>query len=290
MWWGREVLDIRAGMTVAELRAVAELEAACLAADGGRLKLEWDELRSRSTDRAQDVLWWDGPRLAGFLGLYSFGGADLEITGMVHPGHRRSGIATALLQAARELVAEDGYASSLLVCPRLPGAAGEFARSQGAVLRHSEHALVLRGAPTPGERDSRLSLRPARLEDRDIVIGLLDAAFGPRREHEQIWRTDAASVLVAELRDGGDQVPIGTLRVSGDADQAAVHGFGIDPAYQGRGFGRAVLRQACLQALAAGATSVALEVAVDNEAALGLYTSLGFEPVTTEDYWALPWP
>jgi ribosomal protein S18 acetylase RimI-like enzyme len=29
-------------------------------------------------------------------------------------------------------------------------------------------------------------------------------------------------------------------------------------------------------------------VAVDNDRALGLYTSIGFTPVTTEDYFALP--
>jgi ribosomal protein S18 acetylase RimI-like enzyme len=32
---------------------------------------------------------------------------------------------------------------------------------------------------------------------------------------------------------------------------------------------------------------VGLEVAVENERALGLYTSIGFRPVTTEDYYAL---
>jgi ribosomal protein S18 acetylase RimI-like enzyme len=29
-------------------------------------------------------------------------------------------------------------------------------------------------------------------------------------------------------------------------------------------------------------------VDVENDRALGLYTSVGFEPITTEDYYALP--
>jgi ribosomal protein S18 acetylase RimI-like enzyme len=33
---------------------------------------------------------------------------------------------------------------------------------------------------------------------------------------------------------------------------------------------------------------VHLEVAVDNDHALGLYTSLGFAPISTEDYYTLP--
>jgi len=34
--------------------------------------------------------------------------------------------------------------------------------------------------------------------------------------------------------------------------------------------------------------TVHLEVATDNDRALNLYTSLGFQPVITEDYYALP--
>jgi ribosomal protein S18 acetylase RimI-like enzyme len=44
----------------------------------------------------------------------------------------------------------------------------------------------------------------------------------------------------------------------------------------------------CRTARADGATAIDLEVATDNDRALNLYTSLGFRPVTTEDYYALP--
>jgi hypothetical protein len=33
-----------------------------------------------------------------------------------------------------------------------------------------------------------------------------------------------------------------------------------------------------------------LDVAVDNDRALGLYTSLGFTPIASEDYYAVPVP
>jgi ribosomal protein S18 acetylase RimI-like enzyme len=49
-----------------------------------------------------------------------------------------------------------------------------------------------------------------------------------------------------------------------------------------------VLHRLCRRALADGATAVHLEVATDNDRALNLYTSLGFRPVITEDYYALP--
>jgi ribosomal protein S18 acetylase RimI-like enzyme len=62
----------------------------------------------------------------------------------------------------------------------------------------------------------------------------------------------------------------------------------IEPSLRGRGIGRAALRQACEQLRAEGAPRIGLEVDVENDHALGLYTSVGFKPVITEDYFALP--
>lgn len=60
----------------------------------------------------------------------------------------------------------------------------------------------------------------------------------------------------------------------GDAE-ANVHTIGVDPEWQGRGVGRALLR--ALLARADGvAAPVYLEVRTDNEAAIGLYEAHGF--------------
>ncbi len=53
-----------------------------------------------------------------------------------------------------------------------------------------------------------------------------------------------------------------------------VHTIGVDPAYQGRGIGRRLLDE--LLAFADGGV-VYLEVRTDNEAAIALYASAGFE-------------
>ena len=67
-----------------------------------------------------------------------------------------------------------------------------------------------------------------------------------------------------------------------------IYGFVVDPALRGRGIGRDVPRRTCRLLRAAGVDRVHLEVQVDNEHALGPYTSLGFVRQTTEDYYALP--
>jgi [ribosomal protein S18]-alanine N-acetyltransferase len=60
--------------------------------------------------------------------------------------------------------------------------------------------------------------------------------------------------------------------------EAEVHTIGVDPAHQGRGIGRALLRELLAVADAERAT-VFLEVRTDNEAAHALYASEGFAVV-----------
>lgn len=56
-----------------------------------------------------------------------------------------------------------------------------------------------------------------------------------------------------------------------------IHTVGVDPGYQGRGIGRAMMTE--LLDAAGPAATVYLEVRTDNAAALSLYAGLGFEKV-----------
>lgn len=60
--------------------------------------------------------------------------------------------------------------------------------------------------------------------------------------------------------------------------EAEVHTIGVDPAHQGRGIGRALLR-ALLDVADAAQATVFLEVRTDNAAAHALYASEGFTVV-----------
>ena len=272
------MLTLPRGLSPAELSAVVDLERRVLAVDGGRLKLELPTLRARCGERCEDVLAWQDDRLVGFLGTYAFGGASVELAGMVDPQVRRRGVGSALLTAGLELSGGAG----LLVVPRSSCAGAGFALARGGGLSHSEHALVLTGPAASGPADPDLSLRVARPEDVGVVTEMLAAGFGSPPDPAQVAaRLDGTQV--AE-RDGG---VVAALRVEHDGDTANVYGFVVAPALQGRGIGRDVLRRVCQDQTAHGARRVGLEVATLNERALGLYTSLGFVPVSTEDYYAV---
>jgi ribosomal protein S18 acetylase RimI-like enzyme len=272
------MLDRASTLTASDLGAIADLERRVLAADGGRLKLEWGALRSRSGTGVNDLLWREDGGLLGFLGVYGYG-ATIELAGMVDPAARRRGIASALLDAAVPVCRERAARAVLLVVPRPSQAGKALALARGATHDHAEHALVLRDAVRDVPHDDAVSLRPAGPGDASSVARLLDDGFGFTPTDEPDERT-----LIVE-RDGG---VVGTLRLVETTTGVGVYGFVIDPALRGRGIGRDVLGRVCRDAQATAATEVSLEVEVDNDHALGLYTSLGFQPVITEDYYRLP--
>ena len=279
------MLTFARGLTPVDLQAIAELEARTVGVDGGRLKLEWGVLNTRIGQDVEDLLWWDGEQLLGFLGLYTFAPPTAELAGMVDPDARRRGIATALLDAALPLCRERGFRDALLVTPRESSPGRSLALSRGAVLEHSEHALALLSAPADGPADPAVTVRTATQDDTSEVSRLLTAAFGPVPPKAlQLKSTERTRTVLAELSGSA----VGTLRLTREGEAAGIYGFAVDPAWQGRGIGRDVLRRVCHQLRAEGVHRIGLEVAVDNDHAMGLYTSLGFTRVTTEDYYALP--
>jgi len=265
-----------------ELEAVARLEARVVAADGGRLKLEWPWLRTRAPDDAGDLIWREAGEVLGFAGLYAMPHAEaVEIAGMVDPSARRRGVGTALLRAALQLAADRSFSKALLIVPRNHWGGLEFALAAGGTLDHSEHALLLKHPPAGSAGDKNIAFRRATTEDIPELSRLLTAGFGDApADFERMLSQEFSRTLMIE-RD--DQL-VGTLRI---IDESGIYGFVIDPAHQGQGLGREALRLTCAELFDHGVESVHLEVEVTNDRALGLYTSLGFALVSTEDYYAL---
>ena len=93
------------------------------------------------------------------------------------------------------------------------------------------------------------------------------------------WDIDLARSRVA--LDGDDRVGIANLAVRGD--RSWIGGIGVVPAARGRGVGRALMEAV----LAEAPPIVTLEVIEQNEPAIALYRSLGFEHARFLEVWSL---
>lgn len=128
----------------------------------------------------------------------------------------------------------------------------------------------------------------------DVVLDALVPADAARcaELEELLFPGDepwTASAFLEELRaghtylaarTGGHLVGYGGVAVVGapPGAEAEIHTIGVDPAHQGRGIGRALLRGLLAAADALHAT-VFLEVRTDNDPARALYESEGFTVV-----------
>jgi mycothiol synthase len=81
---------------------------------------------------------------------------------------------------------------------------------------------------------------------------------------------------------------VGFCRDEVHANSGEVGALGVRPSWQGRGLGRALLRWGAHWLVRGGALPITLVVDGDNESALGLYRTEGFEVVKTRPVWSRP--
>lgn len=279
----RQIMDSK------ELDALKGLEESCNRFEGLRLRLNWGMLTVRLPDETNDFLCYDeSGKLIGYLGVYGFGGPEVEINGMVHPEHRRRGIFSDLLKTAFQVLSAKGVTGFLLINERASGSGAAFIKTFDAPLDHSEYRMELRELRPARENKGRVKVKTVGTEDIP-ALAHIDANCFDMKDEETIKFYEPSRLgkndrlFKAELEDK----VIGKFKLHNERRDILIFGFGLLPEYRGKGFGREILNIAVGKALEQKPGKVALEVDCENEVALSLYTSSGFRIITTYDYYRL---
>ncbi|MCH8224023.1 MAG: GNAT family N-acetyltransferase [Chloroflexi bacterium] len=265
-------------------REAAELMDLCNRHEGLNLPLVLKE-------PAEQFVYYSGKTLIGYFELVAAGGPEMEGSGIVHLDHRREGVGRALIEAVRADCRECGRAGFLFVCDEAGSAGRPFALAIGAEYQMSEYLLELDVDRRPASPGGPLSIREATLDDVDDVIRIGMRGFGEdeektefRRRRTREWLNEPLRVVyVAEFE--GEPVGTATLFLAPDSTDGFINALAVLPEYQGRGYGRQILSEAVGGLIARGRERVKIEVQTDNEGALGLYESVGFERSVTYAYY-----
>ncbi len=283
----RQGLVSRRGLTADDYGRVTQLATLCDRNDRITLKINYDSLRARPGNEVNDFLYYEREELIGFLGLYQFNSHEIEISGMVHPAHRRKGIFSALLSAAKQEVRQRGISKLIFINETNSASGKSFLESLGATHTFSEYWMKMTQIKLP-QMKHPIHLRPATSEDIGVVAHMTAVCFDMNEAEllETMTKKRAGqkdhSVMLIEL--SGDE--IGTLAVNhADENSAFIYGFCVLPEHQGRGYGRQALALAIQTALGLRRTNIELEVACANSRALSLYQSCGFEVMGANDYY-----
>jgi len=251
---------------------------------------------------APHFLAYDGTHLAGYAHLERAPGAEIagDATAelVVDPGHRRRGVGTTLIQAletvlgsgnlrlwshghldaARALAGREGYSNV-----RQLWTMGRSLQPDAGPLPHVN---------LPGGFNTRHFVVG---QDEDAWLRVNARAFASHPEQGRMTRLDLDARIAQSWFDATGFILIEDMRSAtpvlaashwtkvaeaGDkkvrTTRGEVYVVGVDPAYQGRGLGRAVTVLGLEHLLERGLTEAFLYVDTDNTAAVRTYSRLGF--------------
>jgi ribosomal-protein-alanine N-acetyltransferase len=145
-------------------------------------------------------------------------------------------------------------------------------------------------ATTDGGEGGDVRLRDLRHSDFDRVLELERLLFGAGAWTYGMLADELAAlgrwyvVAEADRRDdptltAGQRPVVGYAGLWFDGDVTQVMTIGVDPAWQRRGIGWALMDALIARSRALGAAAVLLEVRVDNVPALAMYEAFGFETI-----------
>ncbi len=292
----RQGLIKKATLTEIELAEIEQLTELCNRSDHLFMRLSFTMLRGRTGKEINDFLCYEQGMLVGYLAMDEWGADEKEAVAMVHPDFRRKRIFSALLAGAREECQQRAIPNLLLICEQSSTGGQACAKAIGARLDFSEHEMVLANFQERSAFDDRLSLQEAGRDDIDAVAAVLSASFNDpeplvtanllkRFAQEKLPRIYLATFGTGEL---SCKEPVGTLRLDEFDGVIGIYGFGVVPAYRGRGYGRQMLEETIRIIRKTTQQPIMLDVETDNTPAIGLYKSCGFQIKTTYDYFNLP--
>lgn len=125
-----------------------------------------------------------------------------------------------------------------------------------------------------------MNLRPVGSEAAFDLADIHDRAFDrpwTALEFDELLKSPGAFAVLGEA--GEPAAAKGFILCRAIAGEAEILTIAVDPAARRRGWGAALVEVAAGLAAEAGAEAMFLEVAADNQAAIGLYQTTGFSKV-----------
>lgn len=294
------------------------LEKSCSSRDQVSLKLELDyklgmvdssitkQQHFYGIKQINEFMCFEGDLLIGYIGINSFGGSskEIEVNGMVHPEYRRKGIFSTLYNLLFCEYQKRNAVNMLLLSDRLSIDGQAFIKNRGASYKHSEYEMFLNYS-TYSEVDYKpfkIDLRKATTADTNEIarqnaiyfrdVFLENAVAEADQENSDFSITLVSpeeeqkrgfTIFIAELEGR----IIGKVNLQFVAGLGGIYGLGILPEHRGKGYGRELLMQSIEKLQNMKATKIMLQVEANNESALSLYKSVGFQATSIMDYYVI---
>ncbi len=275
-----------AHLTPTQLADVELLHQECKQYDGNSIPI-YKHLIDKRHPLACNVLCYQDKKLVGYLRTFFFYIHACEVALMVSPPHRRSGIASRLIQEILPVLQDERITSLIFSSPH--NLHDDWFTQLGFQYRNSEYNMKYDSQKEVTVQVNPASIRAATPADVPIMCVIDEACFTNKKPDPEalfhgLLETDNCNLFV--LTDEGEVV--GKAHAFTESDRVRLTDIAVLPKAQGQGFGKALIRHAVNHALVRNKTRIFLDVETKNENALKLYQSLGFNIINTHDYWITP--
>lgn len=273
--------------------AIKNLQDTCFEKQKIELKLELDyKIRQRinfvGNKIMAEFLYYENKILVGYLGLCNFGGATVEINGMVHPRFRKRGIFKKLYLIAREEWIKTSNLEVVALCDHMSSSGIAFINSLGAEYATSEYKMCFNKKNSDVIHNYVIKLRVATSKDVTEIDRQTSIYFGNPKGEIDIGVQASSDQLndnfinyMAEL----DGKVIGKIHINITNNDGFLYGFGVLPEFRGRGYAREILSYTLDILNKKKLNNIFLEVSTQNKKALDLYESCGFDEISVMDYY-----
>ena len=238
-------------------------------------------------------------KIVGFISLFperKIGRALLDC--MVHPRHRRKSVAKKLFSRALHRAKEMGVKVVQIDIPKTNVAAISLVSRLGFqfIRRFLELKLDFYNIQLPDVKHGVFKIRELRPGEENKLTEIQNLSFigtwgyNPNTTEEIIYRINMSDcspedVIVAHKGDKFVGYCWTTINaeenVTKRENKGKVHMMGVDPDYQNRGIGKQILLAGLAHLVNKSIETVELTADSENQAALSIYDSIGFEVWST---------
>ena len=272
-----------------QLREAKALIAICQKYDGTFRDPYLSNMLNFDPDMPAFFLYYEKGELVGLLTVYA-DDPDVEVAILVHPSHRRQGIARALYRSfetetASYPIESVTFQTERVFLERHP----EFASNWGLV-EDEETETWLGRDRTPYELDPRsdVEVRLAEPSYLEAIARLHHQTFSDEMESQEVSQRyisealkDPDSLLYILLKDG-QVIGVCTVDVSGKCNY--LYGLAIAEVYRGQGYGSYLAKSLINQLIEQNDKAFQIAVEDSNVGAKRLYEKIGFVTQTQVVY------
>jgi ribosomal protein S18 acetylase RimI-like enzyme len=277
--------------TAAEISAVSKLIRTCSAHDKTHESIDISvnaaytcnpSLRLFYTARA-------GKELIGVTALFIPTLKEAEISGFVHPSYRRKGVFKTLLAQAEAELSAFNFPSLLFVCnnqsrsglqmlknAEIPYDFTEFSMKLDTDITYCKTGVTLKKAYKNSVNEFVDLNKNIFKETAENALMMLESTFQSEDRH------------CYSIHHNNSVIGMGCIAYTKSEHAAFIFGFGILPEYRGKGLGKLALCELVHFIHTNYKKPAGLEVNSRNQAALSLYTSMGFKTESAYHYYRRP--